>query len=90
MIESFELFVIHRRAQEIRSSILHPPSVYLRSSTLISRATSSKTFSAWSMCSRVCVAISVMRNREVPAGTVGGRIPWANPLVATSSDNFMH
>src|SRR4026208_1245082 len=30
--------------------------------------TSSKTFSARSMCSRVCVAISVMRKRDVPGG----------------------
>src|SRR5258708_36642475 len=36
---------------------------------------SSKVASAFSMCSRVCVAIKVMRKREVPAGTVGGRIP---------------
>ena len=36
---------------------------------------SSKASSAFSMCSRVCVAIKVMRKREVPGGTVGGRIP---------------
>src|SRR4026208_277502 len=32
---------------------------------------SSNALSAWSMCSRVCVAISVMRKRDVPGGTVG-------------------
>jgi hypothetical protein len=37
--------------------------------------TSSKTLKARSICPMLCVAIKVMRKREVPSGTVGGRMP---------------
>ena len=37
------------------------------------------------------VAITVILNREVAGGTVGGRIPWANtPRENRYSENFMH
>ena len=39
----------------------------------------------------LCVAISVMRKRDVPGGTVGGRMPCANtPRSSNAADNAMH
>ena len=56
-----------------------------------SRPTSVKTARARSMCARVWVAIKVIRRRDVPSGTVGGRIPWAKtPRSKSCSEKRMH
>src|SRR6185295_15647006 len=55
-----------------------------------SRLISSKTFNALSICPSLWVAITVMRKRDVPTGTVGGRMPWANtPRSSKTPDNAM-
>ena len=43
------------------------------------------------MCARVCVAMTVIRSRDVPSGTVGGRIPCAKmPRDNNCSEKRMH